>query len=174
MKLPSWMNKAYEDYKRFRKENHLSSSTLSFDRIALVRFGKYADNKGCRSLSDLTPELLKAYNIDDTDHVSAAAKQAFNIRIKNLLKYLGEQEIVDAKLWRAMPSGHVPKERPVTILSNEQVDRLLNYCRGPKPSNRISFYRDAAVVMLMLFTGLRLSDAISLRFDELKLDTMEL
>lgn len=174
MEVPSWLEKAYKDYRKFRKDNHLSTSTLDFDRHAIVRFGKYVDSKGCRSLTDLTPELLKAYNLYDTDHVSAAAKQAFNIRIKNFLKYLGEQESVDARLWRAITTGYAVRERPVTVLSTEQIDRLLNYCRSNKHPSRITFYRDAALVMLMLFTGLRLSDAISLRFDELKLDTMEL
>lgn len=175
MHMPEWMLQHYMSYRKFREENHLGKSTLSFDYLSVCRLSSYLHSRGCRDLTSITPQLLKDFNAADTDHLSVESKQAFNIKLKIFLKYLGMQGKIAQDLWKALPKSFAIRERPVKTLSDEQFNRLRQFCSDSKNSLVYgNFYRTAAIISLQLYTGMRLSDVLSLRFDNLKLSSMEL
>lgn len=80
--------------------------------------------------------------------------------LQSLFKWLeAEGEITSSPMARMSPP-HVP-ERPVPVLPNEDVHKLLKTCSGKAFEDR----RDEAILRVFIDAGLRLSEVANLRYD---------
>ena len=168
--LPSWLQQHYDKYHQQRKENGMAASTLSMDNNAIKRFGMFLFDQGCQSLEDITPTLLKEFHLIDTDHKTPESKNAYNIRIKNFIKFLAIEGLVDFALADAIPKTAAPKIRPPKILSNSDLNKIYKWFNCHDGTG--TYYRNVAMIKLMLFCGLRYSDVCSIRFEELDFNQM--
>ena len=168
--LPSWLQLHYDKYHQQRKENGMSASTLSMDNNAIKRFGMFLFDQGCQSLEDITPTLLKAFHLIDTDHKTPESKNAYNLRIKNFIKFLAIEGLVDFALADAIPKTAAPKIRPPKTLSKSDLNKIYKWFNCHDGTG--TYYRNVAMIKLMLFCGLRYSDVCSIRFEELDLNQM--
>lgn len=164
---PDWIAKHIDDYKKVRIENGVSQSTLNMDDNSIRRFISFAVKEGAAKLIDITPNLIKKFHINDINHKTSEAKNAYNIKIRLFLRHLEINELLPYGTADAMPHISATKRRPVEILTNEQLDILFRWFNTPTRSN--TYYRDVALIKLMLFCGLRACDAGSLKFGEVDL-----
>jgi site-specific recombinase XerD len=170
--FPEWSMRVVGDYNAERIQDGMSRSTLSNDRACLLRFVIFIDHKGIRCFGDLTPALIKEFNIFDTEHATPEAKNAYNVRIRNFLQFLERKRLTPLGLSKALLRSSSVSVRPVVVLSAEEDRRLQESFLG-KDGGRTSL-RDIAILKLERFMGLRVSDATSLRFDEIDVERMEI
>ena len=168
--MPSWLQYYFDKYQIQRQENGMSASTLSMDNKAIKRFGMFLFDRGCQSLEDITPTILKEFHLVDTDHKTPESKNAYNIRIRSFIKFLAIEGYVDFALADAIPKTAAPKIRPPQILSKSDLNKIYKWFDCHDGTS--TYYRNVAMIKLMLFCGLRHSDVCSIRFDELDLNQM--
>jgi integrase len=142
----------------------MSESTLQMDYHAILRFASFLDGKGCRSVTDITIPLIKEFNKND-GHATMEGKQAYNSRIRGFLRFLGRDGLVFDCLSLAVPDTVAGRIRPARILDDDQFDRIMAYCHNP--DTRLL---DSAILLTALETGLRVSDIIGLRFQDIDWD----
>jgi site-specific recombinase XerD len=85
--------------------------------------------------------------------------------LRRFLNWLVDEEEIDESPMRRIPPPRVPDE-PLEVLEMDEVAELLKACRGRTFEDR----RDAALIRLLIDTGVRLGGAISMKVRDLDLD----
>jgi integrase len=170
--FPEWFQKPVQGYLAERVQDGLEKRTLAMDRCCLMRLIKFLNLLNIKSFESITPEIVKEFNLQDMDHKTPEAKNAYNTRIRGFLRYLERTKIITSRLANALPCSAAISIRPVQILSAEEDDLLKNAMNARDGSRTI--LRDIAIVKLERFLGLRISDASSLRFQNIDIPHMEI
>lgn len=106
-------------------------------------------------------EFLVAYG---KDRSPATLSQVFR-SLQQWFGWLLDEGEIDANPMARMPPPLVP-EKPVPVLSEEQLRALLEVCEGRRLVDR----RDMAIIRLMIDSGGRLSEIAGLRVTDVDLD----
>ncbi len=170
--FPEWSQKQIQGYLAERVQDGLEKKTLAMDRCCLMRLIKFLNLLNIESFESITPEIVKEFNWYDMDHKTPEAKNAYNTRIRGFLRYLERTKIITSRLANAIPCCSAVSIRPVQVLSAEEDDLLKSAMKAKDGSRTI--LRDIAIVKLERFLGLRVSDASSLRFQNIDISRMEI
>lgn len=103
--------------------------------------------------------------------LSASTQNYHLIALRSFLKYLSKREIPSLAAER-VELGKMP-ERHVTFLSGEELQRFLNAPLHADHSETLGA-RDKAILELLFSTGLRVSELVSLRRDDVELSRGEI
>ena len=106
------------------------------------------------------------------DHKTPESKNAYNTRIRGFFRYLERTRTITSCLANALPCCSAISIRPVQVLSAEEDGLLMNAMNARDGAPTI--LRDIAIVKLERFLGLRISDALSLRFQNIDIPHMEI
>ena len=125
-------------------------------------------------LSKVKPYMISRY-IEAHIHGEGAAKATVFYAIRNFFNFLEMNEIVEKNPMSKMTPPKDNKEHEIVYLTKEEIQRLyenIYYERGNADSDYYYDYgtRDMAVIMTMLFTGLRCTSIYSLDIDDLDLE----
>jgi site-specific recombinase XerD len=172
LEFPEWAQKSVKGYLDERTQDGFENTTLAMDRCCLMRLIKFLDLANINSFSSITPKIVKEFNLQDMDHKTPEAKNAYNTRIRGFLRYLERTSTITSCLANALPCSSAISIRPVQILSAEDDDLLKNAMNAREGSP--SILRDIAMVKLERFLGLRISDVLSLRFQNIDIPHMEI
>ena len=162
--MPDWIVTPLKSYLELLKREGWQKSTVNMHRSSNLRFCKYLLKIGIRSFSDVTPEVINSFNLQD-EHSTPEGKAAYNCRIRCFIIYLYEQKLIDnAYLYKALPTFASNKASIVQTLSKEDVSTIWSVnpeLLSPKA------LRDYAMVCIGLTMGFRSCDIVSLRFDNI-------
>lgn len=161
--LPAWAEPEVSDYRAIRERAGKCRSTLDMDRSSLRRFLSFLDGNGCQGLDDISVEMIKGFNIQDS-HSTNEGKNAYNVRIRGFLRFLESRDLVPKGISKALPSINGIKVRPAVILSSEDQNCINNYCED---AERIGSFLESAVLKIATQTGLRCIDLSKLRCDSI-------
>jgi site-specific recombinase XerD len=159
--LPEWSHNIIMNFIAERQCEGLSPQTLIMCRSAGYRLFSFLDSKGICNPSKITPELVKEFHNTDK-HATPESKNAYGIKVRQLLAYMAEQKLVPQKLFLAISTQCAPRRNIVSVMSDEMVDAVFDHRNNAATPLEL---RDAAVVMLGLRTGLRASDIVSLKIE---------
>jgi site-specific recombinase XerD len=164
--LKEWSRKIIEGYLTLRKKEGLELASIELIRSSCVRFFRFIDSKGINSPDAITPQLVKDFhNIDP--HKTPRAANVYGVRVRNLLKHMGEESIVPQNLYLAISVQSAPKSDIVTIMCEDMVSAVYSYrSRAESPLE----LRNTAMVMLGLRMGLRASDIVNLKVGDFDWD----
>lgn len=99
-------------------------STLDMYRSSIARFCNYLDRAGLRSFQDISVSEVKDFNLNNL-HKTASGKNAYNVRIRKFLQYLGETCFLsNPMLFAALPPVMAQKETIVVILTETEMAEL--------------------------------------------------
>ena len=158
-KLPSWFLPYYEEYRVYRKRNHIGDSALSMDRSTLIRFAEYVDSIGIHEIGNITYEVIKGFYLFDK-HTTAEGKAAYTIKLRLFLSYMYECGHTKNNLARALSFDlHVLKSRPTQILSDDIYNMILDQCEEWEQEGAV---KNSLILKIAMWTGLRCSDICSL------------
>lgn len=157
--FPDWAQPLFYEYLDERKSEGMGDSTIAMDRSSNLRFVKYLHMQGVRKFEDTTPELIKAFHLQD-DHASPAGKNAYNTRIRGFLLFLSRKQLVRSTLALAVSSVCGVKYRPAVILSEKQQQAIMHYGKTAETPMQL---RDCAILRLAEQLGLRSSDIAELQ-----------
>jgi len=147
-------------------EKGLSSSTLESYSRDLLTFAEFLDKNGRNTVSeDDTALILKHIIALRNNGLAARSRARHLVAIRGLYRYLVQEKLLardPAKLLDLPKSGLKLPD----VLSVEEVRRLLNAPDSRKPSG----IRDAAMLEVLYAAGLRVSELIHLKAQDVHLD----
>ena len=159
---PDWSRGAIRRYLGLRAREGAAESTLAMCKSACVRFCAYSSSKGVSGFADVTPQVVASYVLEDP-HETPAALAAYVHKVRGFLDWLADEGLSRPGLSLAAPSCLAPSTRVVHVLSPEQLRRVGEARRLASTPREL---RDAAMVSLGLFMGLRASDVSGLRLSD--------
>jgi len=155
---------AFFDY--LRVERGLATNTLLAYQTDLRQFFEFLVGRGIRSLSEVTGEVILQYLTSLRTQLltprSIARKRS---AIAMFHRFAQREQLTSHNPTENLES---PKVRPALprVLTIEEVDQLL---AAPAPGE-VAGVRDRAMLELMYAAGLRVSELINLKIDEVNLD----
>ena len=142
-----------------------SGNTISSYKRDLLKMCKYFDNNGIAEVRDLNSTDLSLYiSTLDKQGMSSATISRNIASIKSFFMYLFKNKVVNEDCVDKLKAPKIDKKVP-EILSIEEINLLLN-----QPSDRSNKeIRDKAMLELLYATGLRVSELVSIRLEDVNL-----
>jgi site-specific recombinase XerD len=154
-----------------------SSRTTDNYRHYLSRFAKFAATEKVTKPEDITLELIRHYRLylnrltDENDQqiLKLVSQNYHLIALRAFLKYLSKNDVTTLSAEKI----ELPKnpQRQVEFLDRDELQRLFDAVK--KEPGELPRLRDAAILELLFSTGLRVSEAASLKRDNVNLDRRE-
>jgi site-specific recombinase XerD len=161
--LAVWGRNLLQEFVSEKEKDGLSANTISRHKSASISFLLYLQSQGLTSISELTPQLVKAYNIT-TAQKSSNKKNNYAYSIRQFLQYLFEKKYTEQDLVRSFPSQRGQSRKIVEILSNDEIQNIYTYRNNARTPLEL---RDSAMLIIGLLMGLRGIDVINLRFSNI-------
>lgn len=157
---------------QFFYARELSPTAQRWYKQKLAVFRDWCVENGTESVQDITKDTLRRFlrSLDSDSErtgkpLSAQTKHGYARAIRAFLRYCEEDEHIERapSMRTMMPKrGHYIK----TVFSPKEIDALLRACK--EEPDRALAYRDRAIVMLLLDTGIRAGELTSLTLDRLQ------
>lgn len=146
-----------------RAENKAPATIVAYAK-AVDQLDEYLAAQGMpRTVAAIRREHLEAFLIDLEERGFRPATRAQRYRsLQQFFRFLAEEGEVSASPMANMKPPAVPEEPP-QVLSGAEQDRLLATVRGSDFDSR----RDMAILMLFMDTGLRVSELVGLRLEDI-------
>lgn len=157
--IPEWCQPILAGFLNARKQDGVAKSTIDMCRAASGKFFLYLDRNGIHSCKEITPYIVSGYHNQDF-HSTGESKNAYNIKLRQLLRYMAEQGLVSESLEYAVPTTYAPHRNIVDVLSDDMVEKIYEYRKQASTSLEL---RNIAIVMLGLRMGMRGIDIINLK-----------
>ena len=152
-------------------ERNRSKLTLRNYDHYLIRFANFCAGQDVTDPKKIDLELIRQYRlylnriIEGNKPLKIITQNYHLIALRSFLKYLARRDVTTL----AAEKIELPKtpSRQVEFLQPEDVDRLIKACENEK--NPISRARDIAIMEFLFSSGLRISELVSLRKENLNL-----
>ncbi len=143
-----------------------SNTELSYQRD-LKKLRVYLEGKGIRNATDITEEALQDYVRDMAAEGFKPATISRNIAsIKAWFHYMASNNMITKDISFALKAPKIEKKIP-EIMTLTEVNSLLDQPKGDSPKE----IRDKAMLELLYATGIRVSELIGLRLNDLNLQS---
>ena len=160
--LPQWSQDILAGFIESRKRDGMAKTTLTMCESAGCSFFQYLDINGVKNSGAITSNVVMAFHNQDT-HSTPESKNAYSIKLRQLLRYMAECELILPTLPFAVSTSYAPHRNIVDVLSDEMVEKIYEY--RTLASNPIEL-RDIAIVLLGLRMGIRGSDVLKLQIKD--------
>lgn len=163
------MQKHLDNFLTSVEENdRYSQNTIAAYKNDLGQFYQFTiDHLDANSWGDLSSSDIAAYISDLKKKGYASSTVARKIAaVKSFFSDLHGKKAIPSNPTAAVESPRVQKRTPQP-LSPEEVDRLL---KAPRNKQTPKNLRDAALLNVLYSTGMRVSEIVSLKFEELDMD----
>ena len=141
-----------------------TNTQLSYQRD-LKKFKAFCENRGLTSVDQLTKEDLEAYvDVMGEEQFKPATVSRNIASIKAWIHFLLEEGVIKADISRTMKVPKIEKKIPEIMTMNEVVTLL----EQPSKDNPKEI-RDKAMLELLYATGIRVTELISLKIEDLNL-----
>jgi integrase len=161
--LPEWCRDDYFSFYRQKEKDGYAKSTLDMFRSVCLRLLSYLDSCGVNAWSDVTPESLKMFHVQDF-HSTAEGKNAYSSKIRIFLEHLGEIGRVPPSLFMAVPSESAARMNIIDTLNDDDVADIYRF--GKSAGDPMDL-RHMAMISIGLRMGIRASDIVKLRFTDI-------
>jgi site-specific recombinase XerD len=163
--LPGWSRSITEDYMAMRQKEDRALSTLMMIRSSCARFFLFLDSHGIQQAEGITPMLVKEFH--DTDlHATPQAKNAYGVRIRQLLKFMAEKNLAPQNLYLAISTQYAESRGIVMIMDEDMISAVYDYRQNATNPAEL---RNTAMVMMGLRMGIRASDIVNIKISEMDL-----
>lgn len=161
--LPEWSKEAAYRYVSNKTKEGWALSTLNMIRSSICRLCNYLDRIGISNFKELEASHIKQFNLNDV-HKTPAGKNAYNVRIRHFLLYLGLNGYLgNPMLFVALTRASAPKESIVVVLTEDEMATLN---REFDADDSVLSLRKKAMLLLGLKMGMRGSDIVKLKSDD--------
>lgn len=157
--LPDWRT-------HLRARNVAPSTIASYLRVGDALLAFLAGKGMPTAVGKLTRDHLEAFLADLTDRCAPATVAKHYRSLQQLFRWLVDDgELTRSPMERMRPP--IVPEQPVDILTDDELRRLLEACKGNTFENR----RDTALLRFLIDTGVRVSELTGLAVTDLDAET---
>ena len=160
--LPPWSKSILDGFIENRRRDGMTNNTLTMCRAAGCGFFKYLEDNGIDNPLSITPHVVKAFHNHDV-HSTPESKNAYGAKLRQLLRYMADQDLVPPTLVFAVSASCAPHRSIADVLSDDMAEKIYEY--REKASTPIEL-RDTAMVMLGLRMGIRGADILKLQVND--------
>ncbi len=158
-----------EDLRKFvsylEKEKNASNSTVMSYQRDLKKLFTYLEKRGVERVQDITATNLNAYILQmEREGFSTASVSRSIASTRAFCHYLYKKKIISDDPSETLRPPHVEKKAP-EILTVEEVAQLLDQPDGSGAKG----IRDKAMLELLYATGMRVSELISLKTEDVNI-----
>ena len=155
-----------KSFDRHLAAENKSAKTRRIYLYAVKSFGAYLARQGMpRTVAHIKREHVEAALVDTLATNSASTGMALYKGLRQFFAWLVEEGEVKTSPLANIKPPHIP-ENPPAVLTEDQLRRLLKSCDGRDFDDR----RDAAILRLLLDTGMRRAECGGLRVEDVDLD----
>lgn len=135
--------------------------------LKFLQAGQYAVN----NWSEVTPEIVDEYVADMKEKAYASSSVARKVAaVKSFFNFLFARGIIEDNPTTNVDSPKVKKRLPKTLTS-EDIESLL---QAPRQKRSPKHLRDTALLTMLYSTGMRVTEVVSLRVNDVNLQSNEL
>ncbi|MFA6253471.1 MAG: tyrosine-type recombinase/integrase [Patescibacteria group bacterium] len=150
--------------------SNYSKLTVRGAHADLSWFMRYLDAQGVTRIANITPAILEEYSLSVREPKNGIAPRPGYIShklitIKQFFKYLTARAIILRDPAEDLEMPKLPQNLPYTILTQDEVMRLLN---APNLISPVG-YRDKALLELLYASGIRTSEILKLKVADVDL-----
>lgn len=161
--LPDWCQSEIEGYLLLKEKEGWEKSTLYMIRSSATRFCSFLVDKGLISFSQIVPEILKEFNLNDK-HQTVQGKNAYNGKVRQFIRYLERNGVLPYGIHQALLGSAAPGERITVVLTKAEKETIKSkHLKSITPTE----LRDRAMVLLGLRMGLRASDIVEIQLTDI-------
>lgn len=160
--VPDWARPHVSSYLDLRRREGLSESSLDNDLWSCRLLARHADSLGLSSFGDLTPKAVSDFGPCGCEGMSPRSVSQVVSLSRGFIAWLADEGVVDRRLTLSAKSPCAPSVRVVSVLDESQVSRIAEFRASASTPMEL---RDAAMVSLGLWEGLRACDVVALRLD---------
>lgn len=160
--LPDWSRNILAGFVNSRRLDGMAEKTLVMCRTAGCNFFSYLEKTGVTSPEEIIPEVVQSFHNQDI-HSTPEAKNAYSIKLRQLLRYMADEDLVPSTLAYAIPTTCAPRRTIVSVLSDEAVEKIYEFRENASSPLEL---RDIAMVMLGLRMGIRGIDILHLQIHD--------
>lgn len=167
-RIPEWSKDLAEKYVNYRTQLGYEPKTIEMDKNAIARLVTYADSVGIKSYKEMDGAFFKSFR-DSDRHESYEGKNAYLTRIRGFFRYLYLHHGFDPLFHSIFLQGARVPKGIVKTADPEFIEAMKNYdeaCIG-----NVDF-RDYAMYLLAIRTGLRVADIVGLKFKHVSLKNL--
>lgn len=161
-----FMNDEIQKFIVYLKEVKKTSenTVLSYERD-LKKFNKYCMEQGVSSVNQITATGLNSYVLYlEKQELKPATISRRIASLKAFFHFLQKEGYVNQDVAEELKAPKVEKKIP-SVLTQEETVKLLNQAKGNSPKE----LRDSAMLELLYATGIRVSELISLKLEDVNL-----
>jgi len=161
------MNELIEEFLGYLSvERGLSKNTLVSYRQDLARFSEYLKSRRIASIERVTRQMISSFMMTEKDRGLSANSVSRELAcLRSFFKFLVREHKVKENVTSVIESPKLWKKLPST-LNLDEVEALL---MAPDVRGLMGM-RDRASLELMYATGMRVSELINLKMDDLNMD----
>ncbi|MDR1090215.1 MAG: site-specific integrase [Prevotella sp.] len=147
----------------FKQINGYARNTVQSHKLYLSRFLEYLNKSNIRSFASFKPEVMIDFAGSLTGY-SATTRHFIILKTNRFLRYLHEQGVLPADYSTVTPKDkYVRQPKLPSYYSPEEISRLLKSIDRSNANGK----RDYAMILLAVRLGLRRSDVINMKFDNI-------
>ena len=157
------MQEAINDYLSYIKlEKRLGTNTYNSYAFDLVSFAKYFENKNITKLNENDIINYLEY-LKEKKKLTSRSIERHLTTIRGLFKYLTKNEVIKTDITKGIDNLKIGKRLPC-VLTVSEIDKIMNISL-----NTPFDYRTKAMLELMYGSGLRVSELVSLKLNDIDL-----
>ncbi len=161
--LPDWCRTQLTDFLALKEKEGWEASTLCMYRSAGTRFCRFLFEQGLTSFEEITPQLIKDFNLADI-HMTAEGKNAYNVRVRKFMQFMERRQMIPNGISQALSATAAKRERIVVCLTDEEKSEIAAKHKNATTAMEL---RDRAMLLLGMKMGIRGCDIVSLRLSDI-------
>jgi integrase len=161
--LPEWCRGEYDNFIEEQQRKGFATSTISMNRVSVLRFLGYLSRASITDWVQLTPEIIKDFHLSDP-HSTPEGKNAYAAKIRQFLEYLADYGIVPSYLQLALSRECAPRTNIIKTLESEDIAAIYDFTEQAQSGYQL---RQCAIVMLGLRMGIRACDITKLKLSDI-------
>lgn len=153
------LHDAYTDFILSRQAKLCSPSTLRWYGFTTGRFCKWLETQGITDPAEVTARYVRAYLAELAPSMKDTTLNGHGRAIRTLLIFWHNEGYMPQRVKFDMPM--LTKKR-LPVLTADQLTNVVEACQNP---------RDKALILFLADTGLRRSEVIALRWEDIDMQT---
>ncbi|MEQ6378236.1 tyrosine-type recombinase/integrase [Bacillaceae bacterium S4-13-58] len=165
---------AYQDFIEDRKFKNTSEENIRNYQTMLREFVDYCPTQGVVNVEDITYNLVRQYLMDCQQRGNKPGSINSKLhRIRAFLNYMIECEVI-----KENPAKKVSRQKEdvkIDVFTDNHIKQMLAYYRRIKQREKSYYaYRDYMLILVFLGTGIRRSEAVKLKWDDIDLQHLSM